>query len=265
MISGRKAGKPRYLVLSDMLRDGIRDGRWVAGDLLPSETQLCRQFSVSRGTVVKAIDVLLAQGMLQRRQGVGTFVARPALHRAPGYLRGFSETVRSEGRIPAHRLVGQQQLSRNQALQFGCDEPALLLERIRLVDSMPWAIHTALVPMRIVERIPALAGANSQVAEPDFSLYKIFDEAGLEIEHADEYINVRLATAREAANLGITLPSAVMLVHRKSFDRKGDLIELIEAVYLEGCYTYDARLVRSYPVSLVHADDTKQSPRQRYS
>lgn len=262
MIPQQKSGKPRYVVLSDALRDGIRAGKWTAGDLLPSEAQLCRQFGVSRGTAVKAIDVLLAQGLLQRRQGVGTFVSRPALHRSPGYLRGFSETVRRQGRIPAHRLIGQRQLDRNEALQFGCDEPALLLERIRLVDGLPWAIHTALVPMRIAGGVAALAGPASRVAESDFSLYGAFDDAGLEIDHADERINVRLATRKEAEQLGIERPSAVMLVHRKSFDNRGNLMELIEAVYLQDCYTYDARLVRSHPVSVLRQGSGHKPSRQ---
>lgn len=261
MTPHRNAGKPRYAVLSDELRNGIRAGKWVPGDLLPSEAQLCVGFGVSRGTVVKAIDVLLAEGLLQRRQGVGTFVSRPALHRSPGYLLGFSETVRRQGRVPSHRLVEQRQLDRSEALQYGCDEPALLLERIRCVDGLPWAIHTALVPTRIAAAVATLAGAGSRVADADFSLYKTFDKAGLEIDHADETINVRLATGKEAEQLGIELPSAVMLVHRKSFDQRGNLIELIEAVYLQDCYTYDARLVRSSPLSVLHHDREQANPR----
>ena len=261
MTPNRNAGKPRYVILSDELRDGIRAGKWVPGDLLPSEAQLCLQFGVSRGTVVKAIDVLLAEGLLQRRQGVGTFVSRPALHRSPGYLRGFSEAVRRQGRVPTHRLIGQRQLDLSEALQFGCDEPALLLDRIRLVDGLPWAIHTALVPMRIAATVPALTGPDSRVANSDFSLYKTFDEAGLEIDHADETINVRLATGKEAVHLGLELPFAVMLVHRKSFDNRGNLIELIEAVYLQDCYTYDTRLVRSNPLSVLRNDSKRKAPK----
>lgn len=254
MRSHRRKGKPRYVAVSDELRDGIRSGRWGPGDLLPSEAQLCGQFGVSRGTVVKAIDMLLAEGLLQRRQGVGTFVSRPALHRSPGYLLGFSETVRRQGRMPTHRLVDEQRLSRTEALQFGCDEPAMLFERVRLVDGVPWAIHTALVPQRIVDAVPALYGKHSRVADPEFSLYETFDTAELEIDHADETINVRLATEKEAELLGIELPSAVMLVHRKSYDQKGELMELIEAVYLQGCYTYDTRLVQAHKLSALQGE-----------
>jgi GntR family transcriptional regulator len=245
----RKANKPRYLNVADNLRDGIRSRKWIPGDLLPSETQLCKQFGVSRGTVVKAIDVLLSEGLLQRRQGVGTFVARPALHRMPGYLLGFSETVRRQGRTPTHRVISESELSRADALQFGCDEPAFMFKRIRLVDDVPWAIHNALIPSAVAANLPSVYGPASRVKDATFSLYDAFDDAGVIIDHADESINVRLATEDESDLLMIKRPSAVMLVHRKSFDPRGQLVELIEAVYLEGCYTYDTRLVRAQGVA----------------
>ncbi len=256
----RKANKPRYLNVADNLRDGIKSRKWVSGDLLPSETQLCTQFGVSRGTVVRAIEVLLSEGLLQRRQGVGTFVARPALHRMPGYLLGFSETVRRQGRSPTHRVVSESELSRAEALQFGCDEPAVIFKRIRLVDDVPWAIHNALIPLAVAENLPSIYGPESRVTDAAFSLYEVFDDAGVIIDHADETINVRLATEDESNLLMIDRPSAVMLVHRKSFDSQGQLLELIEAVYLEGCYTYDTRLVRTQGVAEINdAATTPQS------
>lgn len=254
----RRAKKPRYLSVADNLRDGIMSRKWVSGDLLPSETQLCTQFGVSRGTVVRAIDVLLSEGLLQRQQGVGTFVARPALHRMPGYLLGFSETVRRQGRTPTHRVISESELSRAEALQFGCDEPAVMFKRIRLVDDVPWAVHNALVPLAVAKTLPAVYGPESRVKEATFSLYEAFDDAGVLIDHADESINVRMASEEESNLLTIEKPSAVMLVHRKSFDSHGQLLEVIEAVYLEGCYTYDTRLVRAQ--SLAEIDGAVTAP-----
>lgn len=254
MKHNRKTRQPIYLQLANDLREGIVSEKWKPGDLLPSETQLCRDFAVSRGTVVKALEVLLEEGLAQRRQGVGTFVCRPALHRMPGFLTGFSETVRRQGRTPTQRLVGQRRLTRAQALQYGCDEPALLLHRVRIVDGVPWAIHRSLIPDAVADRVPALRGDTRDVEEPGFSLYDAFAEAGFTIDHADEAVNARLATEEDAALLSIDLPSAVMLVHRKSFDPGGRLLELIEAVYLGDCYTYDIRLVRRHGLAEVPTD-----------
>lgn len=165
-----KIRQPLYLHLASELRDGIVSRKWTPGDLLPSETQLCRDFGVSRGTVVRALHVLLKEGLAQRRQGVGTIVSRPALHRMPGFLLGFSETVRQQGRIPTHQVVDQSELTRAQALQYGCDEPALMLHRIRLVDGVPWAIHRSLIPRAVAEKVPALHVNGAKARKPGFSL-----------------------------------------------------------------------------------------------
>lgn len=258
----RKVNSPLYLSVATHLREGVSSHKWNPGDLLPSEAQLCHQFAVSRGTVVKAIEVLMSEGLLQRRQGVGTFVARPALHRMPGYLLGFSETVRRQGRVPTHILISETKLNRAESLQFGCDQPAIMFKRIRLVDGVPWAIHNSLVPLTVAESVPSLYGPDSRVTDAEFSLYQAFDENGLVIDHADEAINVRLASKEESDFLKIDRPAAVMLVHRQDFDRSGQLLELVEAVYLEGCYTYDARLVRAQGVAELQSgcDETEKNP-----
>ncbi len=237
-----------YLNLAAELRDAIAAKQWRPGDLLPSEAQLCRDFGVSRGTAVKALEVLHREGLAQRRQGVGTFVSQPALRRMPGFLLGFSETVRQRGREAAQRLIDQGELSRAEALQYGCDEPALRLNRLRLVDGVPWAIHKAIIPLAIAKKVAVLYGAGSQVREPAFSLYQAFADAGIAIDHADEAVNARLASAAEARLLGMKPPSTVMLVHRKSYDPRGRLVELVEAVYVGECYTCETRLVRAHGV-----------------
>ena len=253
--------QPLYVHLAGELREGINSKKWKPGDLLPSESQLCRDFGVSRGTVVKALEVLLAEGLAQRRQGVGTVVSRPALHRMPGFLLGFSETVRGQGRTPSHRLVGRRELSRAQAMQYGCDERALMLNRVRLVDGVPWAIHESVIPLAVAEKVPALTADGAQVQEPGFSLYQAFSDAGLVIDHADEVVNGRLATAEEAELLEIERPSAVMVVHRKSYDPGGRLLESIDAVFLGDCYTYEIRLARAE--GLAEVRQMSQSARSR--
>jgi GntR family transcriptional regulator len=247
----RQIKKPRYIHVADEIREGILSGKWKPGDLLPSESQLCRDYGVSRGTAIKAVEVLLSEGLAQRRQGVGTFVSRPALHRMPGFLLGFSETVRRQGRTPTHQLVDQRELSRSEALQYGCDEPALMLRRVRLVDGVPWAIHNVVVPLAVAQKVPTLYGPESELEKEDFSLYEALGNAGITIDHADEAVNARLANEAEAELLKIDLPSAVMLVHRKSFDPHGRLLESIEAIYFGDCYTYEIRLVRKQTASEV--------------
>lgn len=223
--------------------------KWRSGDMLPSEMQLCREFGVSRGTVVKALNLLIAEGLANRRQGVGTFVSRPALRRMPGFLSSFSETVKDHGRVASQRLLSERELTRAQAFGFGCGEPALLLHRLRFVDGAPWALHQSIIPLAVAERIPALTGPDRAVDQSDFSLQKSFDEAGIAFASARETLNVRLATADEANLLEVSEPTAVMLIHRNSYDQDGRLLASIEAVYVGEYNSYETRLVRTHNVT----------------
>ena len=94
--------RPLYLQLLDWLREDL--SRRQPGALIDSEPQLARRFGVSRFTVTRAIEILVRDGLLTRRQGLGTFVAPPRLRRAPTYLRSFTEAMAAEGRTATHRL-----------------------------------------------------------------------------------------------------------------------------------------------------------------
>lgn len=112
----------------DSLRCSIADNHWNVGDRIPTETQLAQQLSVSRGTVREAVRVLVSQGMLETRQGSGTYVRSKlmtahALQRARGArLRDLWE-VRASIEVEAARLAAQRRT------QGDLDHLALLLER----------------------------------------------------------------------------------------------------------------------------------------
>ena len=273
MVYKGKVRKPRYAELAEEIRNGITNRHWLPGDVLPSETEFCKIFGVSRGTVVRAVDELQQEGLIHRRQGVGTFVTRPSLHRKPGFLQSFSETVRRQGMTPTHKLIEHRALTKDEAAQYGCNEAATLLKRIRFVDSVAWAIHTAIVPDRIVVQTPEISSDTTSaetastytkpkhqpnVGDPEFSLYETLERANVKVDQAYEAINTRLATTEETVLLDTTEPCAVMLVHRRSVDSRGTLIELSEAVYLGECYTYDAHLVRSRGVVDTRNTDTNK-------
>lgn len=233
-----------YLTIAERLRAGIESREWKPGDLLPSEAQLCREFGVSRGTVVKALDMLIAEGLATRRQGVGTCVLRPAMRRNPGYLASFSEAVRAQNREPSQHLIEERTLSRSEALQFGCGEPALLLVRTRFVDGSAAAIHRSIVPMAVAEKSRLLIGESRRTSDPDFSLYEALEIAGFLIDHAHETLNVRIVQADEAKILGLKRSAPVMLVHHTSYDCDDRLLESSEAIYPGENYTYEISLAR---------------------
>ena len=68
------AATPLWRQLADILRDKIESGELPAGGVMPSETTLAQEHGLSRGTVVKALDTLEREGLVERVQGRGTFV-----------------------------------------------------------------------------------------------------------------------------------------------------------------------------------------------
>ena len=236
---------PRYQVLADSLRGQIEAGTYGHGARLPSEPELCRRFGVSRGTVVKAIEQLVAAGLATRKQGAGTFVARASLRREPGRLLSFTETVAAQGRAAGQQILAFEPADAAQCKSLGCFEPAMRLTRLRLVDGVTTSLHHCVVPSAIIEQLSEVDRA--QLHTPgvtDFSLYAAFEAAGVEIASASEFVAARLADGSERQQLGLVDPAAVMVITRQSSAADGRLIEVTEAIYQAECYTYETSLLR---------------------
>ena len=235
---------PRYLTLAEDLRQAISSGEFKPGDQLPSETQLCARHGVSRGTVVRAIEQLVTDGIVHRRQGAGSFVARPSLHRRAGSLLSFSQSTKGEGFSTEQKLITLQPASAEQAIQFQCNEPAVFLSRLRSIEGVACAVHRSIIPTAVASRVEALNGEDEAALKSgSFSLYEAFETAGFRVVEAHERVATRLATEEEAQLLQVDEPAAVMVVFRRSYVTGGRLIEAAEAVYLGEYYTCDMHLV----------------------
>ncbi len=241
---------PRYRVLAEALREAVVAGEYPPGAQLPTEAELASRFGMSRGTVVKAIDTLVAEGIVIKRQGAGSFVALPALHRRSSRLMSFSETVNAQGRTASQKVLSYGPADKEEARAYGAHEPSMLLARLRYVDGVAATIHRSFIPERIIERLSA--ENLGQLLKGNASLYAAFEDAGLSIGRGSEHVSARLATPIEAETLNIQLPAALMVVIRQSYDPEGNLIEAAEAVYLADYYTYDLELVRGTAHEVPH-------------
>ncbi|MEE2740372.1 MAG: GntR family transcriptional regulator, partial [Pseudomonadota bacterium] len=92
-------GTPLYLQLARNLRDHIDSGGISPGNALPSERDLSEMAGISRVTVRKAIEQLIEEGVLFRKQGSGTFVAR-RIEAPASVLSSFTHDARSRGEDP---------------------------------------------------------------------------------------------------------------------------------------------------------------------
>jgi GntR family transcriptional regulator len=232
--------RPLYRRLADDLRAEIAALR--PGDRIASEPELVKRAGVSRATVAKAIEALVEEQLLVRRQGKGTFVTVPPLHRAPGRLRSFSESVSASGHRTSSELLAFGPAQWSAGLPFAPDEKLVGLDRLRRADDVPIALHYSVIAAALAAEVGLTRGL---VAEHAFSLYRHFERAGLRIDHGFERLHARLPDAKERQLLDLDKTDVVVEVQRLSYDADGRLLEFVNAVHNSRRYSYEALLLRN--------------------
>jgi GntR family histidine utilization transcriptional repressor len=207
--------EPQYLKVKNHLRDGIASGRWVAGDLLPSEAELGAQFGLSRMTVNRALRELMQEGMIERVQGVGTFVAQ--LHRISSTLtvRDVHEEIAERG----HRH--EARLHRLETLVATAEQAALLglQAGVKLFHSLIVHLENG-VPIQCEDRLvnPACApdylGLDFAHTTPTHYLLEVAP-----LSEARYTIESTLPGELEAKLLGIGKREPCLVVKRCTYSR----------------------------------------------
>jgi GntR family transcriptional regulator len=231
--------RPLYRQVVEALRADV--AKRAIGDRIDSEPKLAQRFGVSRFTVARALEILVEEGLVRRRQGLGSFVAPPALVRAPSYLLSFTEAVEAQGRTASHRLLNFGPIEWREGLPYPEDAGLIVMERLRFVDGAPAAIHRSIVDRKVADRIGL---TRAVAATPGFSLYRLFDRSGLVLERGVETLRARAATADEARLLNIADAPVVMAVRRETIGSEGALLDVVDAVYDARRYSYQAEIRR---------------------
>ena len=235
------ANGPLYAQLVEALRGEV--ARMLPGDRVDSETKLTKRFGVSRFTIARALEILVEEGVLIRRQGLGTFVAPPTLKRAPSYLLSFSEAVAAAGYKASQRLLAFAPAAWRADLPYDQGEALIAFDRLRLVDNAPAAIHRSVIAASVAAKIGLTASAARQ---PDLSLYRLFDQAGLAVARGLETLRARCASPEEADLLRLPRhePPVIVSVRRQTFGLGGAVLDVVDAVYDARRYAYEAEMRR---------------------
>ena len=204
--------RPKHAQLSDVLADlAVRELGPEAA--IPSERELMAAYDVSRATVRKAIETLIADGLLHRIHGKGTFVATPRLE-SRLHLASFSQDMRRRGLTPSTRLLQIElddppaEVAR--ALDLGADRAAWRLDRVRLADGQPIALENGWYPRALLPDLDRqdLGG----------SLYQLFVGVyGHTIDSAEQTLWGEAADASTARRLDAPLNTPLLVFRRVSF------------------------------------------------
>jgi len=220
---------PLYYQLIGIIKRKIRMGSLKPGDKLPSEKEICSKYKISRTTVRQALLSLVNEGLLYRKQGKGTFVARPKLSRNLVKVYSFSEDMKNLGLIPSSKVLEQrivpatEDLVENLNLKT-CKDRVIKFTRVRLANSEPLLIETTYIPYDLV---PSLIEEDLE----HNSLYSILNEKyQLFFSHAVETYEA-ISIGRKEANLLKCKPlSPGFFIERITYLEDGTPIEVTNSI-----------------------------------
>lgn len=201
---------PVYLQLSNALRDCIRHDEFQVGTRFLTEREISCRFGVSRTTANKALSSLVAEGILEFKKGVGTFVRGATLEYDLRALVSFTDKARAAGKVPSTRVLEVRDKSAREidaavreSLRIGTNDSVYELVRLRLADGAPVILEYRLVVARHCPGLDAMDLARS--------LYGVWtDHFKLAIAGADETIRAVVLGPSEAAMLEAAPGSAAL-------------------------------------------------------
>ena len=220
---------PMYFQIQTQLLKMIQSGRLRAGDSLPSEEELSRIYGVSRMTSRQALQALKSQGFASRHKGQRSFVSQPRVEKDITHLCGFTAEMQALGIKATSRVLKAETVPATAEvaghLGIAVHAPIFLLMRLRLADKLPVAIEEIRLPH---DRFPGI----EKLDFSRLSLYQTLREHfGIRVSRADEILEARSATSREAKLLEIHARASLLVMSRTLWNTDGMPVETAHSVY----------------------------------
>lgn len=217
---------PIYIQIEEEIRGSIESGKLGPLDQVASETELAALMGVSRMTARKALDRLVADGLLFRQPGKGTFVAPLKMAHAASQGLSFSAAMRAQGLqcstdvLEAGLVRAPLKIAKELNLLSGA--PVVVMRRLRRIDEMPVAIHLAYLPGRLSALLDA---------DLTSSLSDLMGAVGARVERSEDTLEAVLATGEEAALLRVPNGAPLILIRGTAFTSANERVRYSEGLY----------------------------------
>ena len=231
---------PLYQRVAERIANRIYDGHWRPGEPIPNEFALADEFSVSQGTIRKAMSVVEETGLIDRQQGRGTFVKKLSEERSYYHFfrlahpQGERVTPEPDEEVLSTRHANEAE---QQSFKLTADDEVFVIERLRTVNGTRATCEHIVVPLNLFKEL-------HDYANPlPLALYPFYHQQyGIFVLRADEYISAIAADKQIAADLKIKTGDPTLQVHRTAFDMKERAVEIRTSLFRADLFQYNVNL-----------------------
>lgn len=242
----------QHEIIANYLRDEIASGRRSPGDPLPSESELCAQFSSSRGPVRQAMSTLRNEGLISSGRGRRSVVLESIRTQPFDSVISFTQWCNESGVTPGQKTQWMVRKPADKpvadALEIAEGEPIVSLLRLRTMNGVPVMLERLTYPLWVGQHVLNF--------DPDSgSIYQRIIDCGVDIHHATRAIDAIAAPAEDASLLGVKEGSPLLRMYRRAFTRDGVPIEASDDRYLPSRARFSLTSVRGNPSPLSLVSD----------
>jgi GntR family transcriptional regulator len=236
---------PLYAVVESQIAADISGGQFPVGSQLPTEEQLIQRYAVSRTTVRKAIQNLMARGLIEIRRGTGTFVTQPKITQDLTELTGFVEDMDALGHCASARLVDRRVIAADttvaQHLRIAVGTKVMRIQRVRIANKIGISFDETYLPLHIGEKIVK----HDLELNPIFALLE--ERYSIPLVEADYNLEAVSATCDVASALSVEVGSPIFLIERTSYTVGNQPVDYEKLHYRGDSIRFKTRLIRRKP------------------
>jgi GntR family transcriptional regulator len=257
-----KHGEPLPAQIAKRLTETIRAGRAATGSRLPSEPQLAELFGVSRNTVREAVRHLIAEGILESRQGVGTFVRGDGQHALPvetgiEELTSTTKLIEAAGYTPGCRDykldVVRATTDVATALAIEAGTFVYRISRVRLADLEPVMYCEDFLPVTRIDEAAMRGFAG------EGSLFAFLEQLGMAVKVARTVIKPAVPEPHIAEALQLAADQPILLLRQVHFDQGNEPFLYSENTINSSFIEFQVRRVPSARASSEGGGQTDES------
>lgn len=235
--------QPLYREVKRLITQGLIEGEWPAGAALPSETRLAERFDVSIGTLRKAIDELVAERVVTRHQGRGTFVAT---HNANRLMFHFFHIVGKDGgkEYPTTRTLafkrGKSTAGESRKLGLAGGAPVLRIRNVLSLNGLPVILDDIVLPQALFANL-----TEKIFSARDNTIYHLYQtQYGINVLRSSERLSATLADADAAKVLKVRTGTPLLAINRTALSYRDTPVELRRSLVSTAEHEYASDLGR---------------------